>query len=445
MVLPANIFRAYDIRGVYGKDLTPDVVAVIGGALSNFEHGDYCVCHDTRFSSPVLARALASGLAGAGSDVVDSGAGPIGMAIYASKHLNYHVAYITASHLPPEWNGIKLFRPGGEPICLGDIERIRSIAERGVSWASVGSSGTLRVREVLPEYFDFLHSIGKHSGGLRVLVDCGNGATSMVVPKLLRDLGYQVFTVNCDVDPRFPVRGSEPTLENTMYMSSLVREFKADLGVSFDGDGDRVIFFDETGSPLTPEQAAIVMLHSLGKAEVAVNVECSSIVDRAVAEMGGRVVRVPVGRIFMILDAVKSGAELGVESSGHFVTYRGVNLDDGIVSLLFMLEAVEKLGGPLSKYRVPMPPVKKVKLEVPDEEKFRIVDALKSKYTAEYDRVTTIDGVRVDVDRGWFLVRASNTEPVIRITIEAENAEELANLERKVLRDISELLKRKNK
>ncbi|PLJ78293.1 phosphomannomutase/phosphoglucomutase [Infirmifilum sp. SLHALR2] len=445
MALPTNIFRAYDIRGVFGKDLTPDVVALIGAALSNLERGDYCVCHDVRFSSPILARALASGLMGAGSNVVDSGVGPIGMAIYASKHLSYHVAYITASHLPPEWNGIKMFRPGGEPICLGDIERIKSLVDSGVTWAGLSGYGSLRAREILPEYIEFLHKVGSHSGGLRVLVDCGNGSASLVVPRLLRDLGYEVATVNCDVDPRFPVRGSEPTPENTAYMSALVRDLKADIGVSFDGDGDRVIFFDEAGSPLAPEQAAVVMLRAMGRANVAANVECSSVVDRVVAEMGGRVIRVPVGRIFMILDAVKSGAELGVESSGHFVTYNGINLDDGVLSLLFMLEAVEKLGGPVSRYRVPMPPTKKLKVDVPDEEKFRVVEALKNKYSAEYDKVTTIDGVRVDTDKGWFLVRASNTEPVIRVTIEAYKPEDLELIERKVLRDIEELIKGKDK
>lgn len=442
MRFPVNIFRAYDIRGVYGKDLTPDIAAVIGGALSNLEKGEYCVCHDTRFSSPALSRALASGLAGAGSNVVEAGPGPIGMAIYASKHAGYHVAYVTASHLPPEWNGVKLFRPGGEPICLGDIERIRRIAEEGVSWADISSQGRITARKLLPEYHDFLRGIGKHEGGLRVVVDCGNGAAALVVPKLLRDMGYTVYTVNCDVDPRFPVRGSEPTIENTGYMSAVIRAFGADVGVSFDGDADRVIFFDERGEPLTPEQAAVVMLSSLGKVDVAANVECSSIVDRAVAERGGRVIRVPVGRIYMVLDAMKAGAGLGVESSGHFVTYGGVNLDDGVVSLLSMLESLEKIGKPLSSLKVPMPPMKKLKVEVPDEEKFRVVERLKEKYSSEFGKVTTIDGVRVDLDRGWFLVRASNTEPVVRVTIEAESEEEIARIEKRVLDDLHAALKK---
>ncbi|MEZ0345980.1 MAG: hypothetical protein ABWK01_05470, partial [Infirmifilum sp.] len=433
MALPANIFRAYDIRGVYGKDLTPEIAALIGGALSNFEKGEYCLCHDTRFSSPILSRALAGGLAGAGSKVLDAGFGPIGMAIYASKHLALHVAYVTASHLPPQWNGIKLFRPGGNPICLGDIEKIREIAEKGVSWSGIETYGEIIVRELLPEYSEFLHGIGKHSGGLRVVVDCGNGSTAMVVPELLRDLGYEVYTVNCDVDPRFPARGSEPTPENTGYMLPVIKAFKADVGVSFDGDGDRVIFFDEKGEPLTPEQAAVVMIRALGRVDVAANVECSSIVDKEVAKRGGKVVRVPVGRIFMILDAMRAGVELGVESSGHFVAYKGINLDDGIVSLLFMLETLEKLDSPLSSLRVPMPPSKKIKLDVPDEKKFAVVDLLKARYLKEYDRVTTLDGVRVDTDKGWVLVRASNTEPVIRVTIEAEDNEWLSKLEEKVI------------
>lgn len=436
MAVPVNIFRAYDIRGIFGKDLTPDVAALIGGALSNFEKSEYCVCHDVRFSSPVLSKGLIAGLTGAGSNVVDAGVGPIGMAIFASKHLGYHVAYVTASHLPPEWNGFKLFRGGGEPICLGDIEKIRRIVENGVKWSGLDSYGRVRSREILPEYYEFLHKIGNHKGGLKVVVDCGNGTASLVVPSLLRDLGYEVYTVNCDVDPRFPARGSEPTPENTGYMENVIKAYKADLGVSFDGDGDRVIFFDERGRALTPEQSAVVMLNALGKADVAANVECSSIVDRAVAGRGGKVVRVPVGRIYMILDAVKSGVELGVESSGHFVAYKGINLDDGIVSLLFMLETAEKLGKPLSSFAPPMPPVRKLKLEVPDERKFALIEALKEKYMNEFDKVTTLDGVRVDTENGWFLIRASNTEPVVRVTIEAEDAKSLSELEEKVMNDI---------
>ncbi|ABL78211.1 phosphomannomutase/phosphoglucomutase [Thermofilum pendens] len=441
MSFPAHIFRAYDIRGVYGVDLNPAIAVAIGNALSRLFPGEYCVCSDTRSSSPALKAALSAGLAGSGSNVVDGGTGPIGMAIYATKHLEYHVAYVTASHLPPEWNGIKLFKPRGIPICEEDLKKLGEVAAGNLEWAKPGSEGAYTHRDVLYEYYKFLLKVGKTSSRrTRVVVDCGNGAASLIVPRLLRSLGYDVVGINCDVDPLFSVRGSEPTLESTAYLKDVVLRFRADLGVSFDGDGDRAIFFDEKGNPLAPEQAAVVILKGSQPGDVIANVECSSMVEKYVASRGGRVVRVPVGRIHMIFESMKSSFVLGVESSGHYVPYGGLNLDDGILAVLQFLEAFEKLGGPVSALVEPMPLMRKVKLEVNEEVKFKAVEYLKAYYAGKYDRVDTTDGVRVDLDYGWFLVRASNTEPVIRVTIEASTKEDLDKLEKLVREDIERAL-----
>ncbi len=440
MELPRHIFRAYDVRGIYGKDITPDIMARIGGAVSNYRRAVYAVGADFRFSSPILKSALISGLTGAGSDVVDIGHAPIGVAMYSTKHLGYGMAYVTASHLPPEWNGVKLSGPNAQLMYKDDVYAIRDIFLSGVEWAPLGSQGSYEKRDVIPEYLRFAQKVTGSKGGLKILLDCGNGATSIFAARLLRDLGHEVVTINCDVDPRFPGRGSEPTPSTLGLTAKLARDLGVDFAVAFDGDGDRTVFIDEKGRVLSAEQAAIIMLKGNGIGDVVANVECSKILERFVGEHGGHVTRVPVGRTYMVLEMEKGDYVLGVESSGHYVAYRNANMDDGIMTLLFFTEAVEKLGRPLSAHVVPMPLRRKLKLEVGDEEKFKLVEALKERFTAKYSRVDTIDGVRVDFEKGWILVRPSNTEPVVRVTIEAEDEEELARLERLIRSAVEEVL-----
>jgi phosphomannomutase len=434
MSLPRHIFRAYDIRGVYGKDLTPEAFLRVGAALARWSDR-FFVCSDTRLSSPPLRLALSAGLLGAGASVVDAGEGPIGLAIYASKHLRYSVGYVTASHLPYEWNGLKLYYPGGVPISLEKLEELWRQASGTLSWKASREARYERA-SYLESYMEFLRRLPRESGGLKVVVDCGNGAASLVVPELLRELGYQVVAVNCDVDPVFSVRGSEPTPEATSYLGDLVQKFGGDLGVAFDGDGDRVIFYDEKGRALAPEQVAVVMINGHRVKKVVANVECSSLIDRYVEGIGGSVERVPVGRIYIIYKSLDGVEGLGVESSGHFVTYSGANLDDGIASLLYLLEALRKLGGKLSSHVPPMPLSKRLKFEVGDERKFEIVEKLKESLASRYEKVVTVDGVRVDLSEGWFLVRPSNTEPVIRVTLEAESEESLRAMESLVLEEL---------
>lgn len=439
MELPRHIFRAYDIRGIYGKDLTPDIMARVGGAISNYLKTTYAVGSDFRFSSPILKNALISGLIGAGSDVVDIGSVPIGLAMYSTKHLGYGMAYVTASHLPPEWNGVKLSGPNARLMYNQDVFAIRDIFFNGVKWSSIGETGRYSRRDIMSEYIDFVKKTVNIKGGLKILVDCGNGATSIIVPQLLRDLGHTVFTVNCDVDSRFPGRGSEPSPEKLQGIAELVVKGGFDFGVAFDGDGDRTIFIDDKGRILSSEQAAIIMLKGNGIGNVVANVECSSILEKFVQEQGKKVTRVPVGRTYMVLEMERGDYVLGVESSGHYVAYRNANMDDGIMTLMYFVEAVEKLATRVSEEVVTMPYRKKIKLEVGDEKKFEMVSCLKETLSRKYDKVDTIDGVRVDLDGGWFLVRPSNTEPIIRITIEGNTKEELEKIEKIAMEEIEKL------
>lgn len=414
----STVFRLYDIRGVYGSEITPEVMARIGLALSHYQRGDYAVGMDTRLSSPPLHLALVSGIVAAGSNVVDVGTVPIGAIMYAALHKGYAAAYVTASHLPPEWNGVKLFKRGGDPMVGDEIQKLRELF----------FSADLRPREpgylarldILPEYVRFLRSKATASG-LRIVVDCGNGAAALVAPRLLRDLGHEVYTLNGDVDPRFPARGSEPTPDRLKDLAAEVVRRQAHFGVAFDGDGDRTVFVDDTGRVLTAEQAAVVMLEGLGYGDVVANVECSIIIDELVKAHGYNVRWVPVGRTFMVREIAKSGAALGVESSGHYVVWNNANMDDGLLTMLYFTEAAAKLNR-VSEVVPPQYPIVRRKVEVPDELKFRIVEELRSELEKKYE-VSALDGVKAMMEDAWVLIRASNTEPLVRVTCEAKRKE----------------------
>lgn len=425
----SHIFRAYDIRGIFNKELTPEVMARIGSAVGSYAPSPYAVGGDTRGSTPVLKTALIAGLLSAGVDVYDIGTTPIGAALYSTLRKGLGMAYVTGSHLPPEWNGVKLSRPGGDLMVGRDIYSIREIflEDERISRSSHIDVGRRLRMDVLPEYVLFLKKKAR-GGSLRIVVDCGNGAASLVVPALLRDLGHEVYAINCDVDPRFPARGSEPEPEKLGELSRSIKDFRADFGVAFDGDGDRTLFFDERGRPLTAEQAAVVMLEGGGRGDVVANVECSMMLEEYVRSYGGRIFWVPVGRTFMIKELNNRGAILGVESSGHYVVWRNYNMDDGILTLLYFAEAVHNLGREISEVVPRTYPQTKIRIKVDDRVKFALIEKLREKMLKEYGKVDTTDGIRVDLGRGWTLIRPSNTEPLIRITVEAYDEKLLKKL-----------------
>lgn len=434
-----NIFRLYDVRGVYGREITPDVMSRIGLAVSHYFQSSYAVGMDLRASSPLLRLALLSGLLSGGSDAIDVGAVPIGAVMYMSIHKGYAAAYVSASHLPAEWNGVKLFRRGGDPMVGEDIFRIKHIF---FSQLECRKPGRYARYEVLPEYEEFLLSKAP-SSNLKVVIDCGNGAASLIAPRLLRDAGFEVYALNADPDPRFPGRGSEPTPERLAELREEVVKRKAHFGVALDGDGDRVVFVDETGKVLSAEQAAAVMLEGVGFGDVVANVDCSMVIEELVSMKGYKVYRVPVGRTFVAQEVLSKGAILGVESSGHYVTWNGCNLDDGLLSLLYFAKAVSQLGR-ASQAVPPLYPTYRVKVEVPDEHKEKVMEVLKEELTPSYT-VELIDGVKVKLEKGWVLVRPSNTEPVIRVTSEAVKAEDAKNLAEKFaakIKDIASVLSR---
>ena len=270
-----------------------------------------------------------------------------------------------------------------------------------------------------------------------MVVDCGNGAAALVAPRLLRDAGHEVYAINSDIDPRFPGRGSEPTPDKLKELSEEVVKRGAHFGVAFDGDGDRTVFVDERGRVLTAEQAAVAMLEGMGYGDVVANVECSMALEEAVKAHGYKVKWVPVGRTFMVREIARSDAVLGVESSGHYVVWRNLNMDDGLLTLLYFAEAAAKLGR-ISEVIPPQYPAVRLKVDVPDEVKFEVVERLREELAGRYNTVA-IDGVKVFMEDAWVLVRASNTEPVIRVTCEARDPGKAKALAEEYARWVKEL------
>ena len=443
------IFRAYDIRGIFGRDLTPEVAAGIGAALGTIDPGDFLVGGDIRSSTLALKMALAAGIASTGCDVNDVGIVPIGAALYACWSRKKTTVYVTASHLPPEWNGFKVCGRNALYYSSRDIERIRDAYLSGefkrADWSSVGRIGQ---EPILEEYAEHLKRY-MHASGLKIAIDCGNGAAALVAPRLFREAGHEVVELNCEIDPAFPARGSEPEPEKLGDLCRAVIEEEADLGMAFDGDGDRVVFVDDRGRVLAAEQAAIVMLEGGVKGDVVANVECSGVLEDYVRSYGGRVHWVPVGHTFMIRGVIESGAVMGVERSSHYAVPLNPFVGGGIIAAIYLVESLCKIGRKISEVVPRVRPLKRRRIPVDDAVKFQVAEMAERMILERYERVVTIDGVRVDLEDGWFLVRPSNTEPVIRVTSEGvteERAEELAELAEKiVLRALEEFRRRGSK
>jgi len=418
-----HIFRAYDIRGIFGEDLLPDVAARIGMAMGTFDQGDFIVGGDIRTSTPLLKQALILGIVSTGNNVLDIGMVPIGAAIYACWSCKKTTAYVTASHLPPEWNGIKIYGREGLSYTSEDILRVKGIfISRRFELASWKKIGKIEQENILEEFKEYLKKFA-FSSGFKIVLDCGNGATSLIAPQLFKELGHDVIELNCEIDPAFSARGAEPEPEKLTELSRIVKEEKADLGIAFDGDGDRVVFVDDKGKILSAEQAAIIMLTGGVKGDVVANVECSSILDKYVESYGGRVYRVPVGHTFMVRKLVEVGAVLGVEKSSHFAVPLNPLLEEGLLTSIYFIESLAKIKRKISEVIPEIKPLKRMKIRVDESKKFKIAEKIKEKIIEKYENVDTIDGVRVNLEDGWFLIRPSNTEPLIRITAEGVNEE----------------------
>ncbi len=434
-----HIFRSYDIRGIYQKDLDEEIMRRIGNALGQISKAEtIVVASDMRISSKPLKNELISGLLSAGKNVIDAGLLPLGVGMFFAWQRGYEFAYITGSHLPKEWNGVKFFHASGIPYLDHEILTIRDIFNHEEKKVENGKLSSEKNEKTIKDYINYVSSKIKLTKKLNVVLDCGNGMASLVAPELFRIAGAEVVVIYGELDGTFPNRNPEPAEDELEELRKKVKG--KDLGVAYDGDGDRMVLVDETGRKLSTEEVSVLLLKSLKqKGPIVANVECTRTLDKAAAEIGKTVIRCPVGHTYLMEHTTKNKACFGVEFSGHYVIPSIFPFDDSLAISLYTAFVVAESNETLSEIAesVEVLPFKRINFECDDIKKFKIVNNLKTKLSQQYENISTMDGVRIDVPEGWVLLRASNTSPTIRLTIEANSDEKLKNMEK----EFSEILR----
>ena len=451
-----HIFRAYDIRGIVGKELTPEIVSKIGAVYASYIGAPkkIAVAMDARTSSPLLKMAFISGAASAGLDIEDLGLLPIPL-------LNFYVwqvnktggVMITASHNPPPYNGIRFRHSDGTGFAEENID-IKNMFLKGSfsysSWDKLGIVTNIDSEYVKQLYYEFVNRNISVDRELTIVVDTGNGAASAVAPYLFRNINARVISINSHPDGTFPGRESDPLKSNLLALRQTVIKCNADFGVAYDGDGDRAVFVDDTGRIILPEKAGIIFGKALlGKRpkskNIVANISCSIIVEEELSKAGGNIIHSKVGDVFVAQVAKENNAILGIESSAHyFFPYFGFYYDDAIFGSLFMAEILSKEERKLSEIvnEIPTYPLKIISLECSDKIKFLVIDKLKEILLKEDIQFNALDGVKINEEGGWILVRPSNTEPIIRITIEGYNDQIISNIEGKYTPLLKNIIKK---
>jgi phosphomannomutase len=438
------IFKAYDIRGLVGEQLDADVVREIGAAFARLVGGPAAVIgHDMRDSSPGLSAAFAEGVTREGVDVVNIGLASTDMLYFASGNLNLPGAMFTASHNPAAYNGIKLCRAGAAPVGqdsgLADMQRE---VEQGMP-ESGATPGETETREMLDAYAGYLNQLVDLSGirPLKIVVDAGNGMGGYTVPKVFEGLPVEIIPMYFELDGTFPNHEANPLdPKNIVDLQAKVREVGADAGVAFDGDADRCFVVDERGEPVSPSAVtALVASRELVKSPgstIIYNLITSKAVPEIVAERGGKPVRTRVGHSFIKQEMAKTDAIFGGEHSAHYYFRDFWRADTGMLAAMHVLAALGEQDGTLSDLTAEYSRYAasgEINSTV-DDQKARLA-AIKDAYSGrEGVTIDELDGLTVDLPGGsWFNLRASNTEPLLRLNVEAADEAAMAALRDEVL------------
>ncbi len=440
-----HIFRAYDIRGVFNEELDVAMAAKIGMAFGSYLGRDkrVLVGRDGRTSSEVLEEAFISGLASTGCECVSIGLVPIPTA-------NYHIwkgdydggVYITASHNPPEYGGIR-FRHGDGTGYTRENMDIRDRYLRGdytlAPWDSIGGIERRGSEDAIDDYLGFILPKFSVQESLRAVLDLGNGVAATAAPRALRRAGIDVVTINEAIDGRFPGRPSEPK-EETLgeLMRATVRE-NAAFGAGYDGDADRVIFVDDKGRVVQTEKIGILVARDILRkrtGKIIANVECSMIVEEEIPKLGGEVLRVRVGDVFISEAIKKHGALFAMETSAHYFLPEFYPFDDPLLITLKLAEILSR-GEKLSELvdAIPSYPKRAINFPCRDEEKFKVVERIVENWQAKGYTLDLTDGAKVVFEDGWALLRPSNTTPLVRASVEGVTEERLKELVDMVTRD----------
>ena len=439
MKIPSpHIFKRYDIRGIVDAELTTPLVEAIGRAIGTVLRRagkrDVAVGRDGRLSGDSYLEALVTGLLSTGLDVVDIGMGPTPVLYFAIHHLGCGGGVaVTASHNPPEYNGFK--------ICLGPdslydegIQELRRLIEAGDFERGAGVRSR---RAILPVYAEHLREqFQEFPSRPKVVVDAGNGTAGLVAPELLRALKCRVVELYCNVDGRFPNHEADPTvMANLDDMIRLVREQKADLGIAFDGDGDRLGVVDGDGQILHGDQLLLLyakdVLASNPGCTIISEVKSSRVLYDEIRRLGGDAMMWKTGHSLIKARMKETGAKLAGEMSGHmFFADRYFGFDDAVYAACRLLEILDRSGRPLRELLAEIPRTvntPEIRVPCPEEEKEPLVRSLLAHFRPGHE-VIDIDGIRVNFPDGWGLVRASNTQPILVLRFEAGTADGLERI-----------------
>jgi phosphomannomutase len=443
----SDVFKAYDIRGVVPDQLNADQFRAIGEAVARFTGADrVLVARDMRESGVELSAAFAAGVRSQGVAVVDLGLCSTDMLYYASGKLDAPGAMFTASHNPARYNGLKLCLSGARPIGLETgLAEIQADAEaRLEAWGADGPPPLdgdqlppLDQVSVLDDYADHVHSFVDTTTlrPLTVVADTANGMGGLVAPKVFEGLPFQLRVLFPELDGNFPNHPADPIQEeNLVALKQAVLDGHADVGLAFDGDADRVFLVDEkaqtVSGSLTTALVAASMLDKNPGATVLYNCICSRVVPEVIAERGGVGIRTRVGHSFIKKVMADSGAVFGGEHSGHYYFRENYRADSGIIAAMVVLELLSVTGKPLSELLEPFKRYSdsgEINTEVPDPA--GTVEALAAEVGAAHGELGTVDrldGLTVDRGAWWYNLRPSNTEPLLRLNVEASDDESLA-------------------
>ena len=421
------------MRGLVNVVLTPELACKVGEAAATYSKARRAVVgRDTRVSGLMVEDALVSGLTAAGVDVSVLGVLPTPGVAYLTRALRANVGFmITASHNPPQYNGIKVFRSDTLSYTDEDQNAVeKTVAENHPMFADWRLIGQVHNLDATRIYTKMLSNAAKLRKRWRVVVDPGCGATFNVAPLVLKDLGCKTTALNAQSDGYFPARSSEPTAESLSDLAKTVSSLDADLGIAFDGDGDRAAFVDETGEFVDFDRALAAYsgyaLKKNGGGTVVTNVEASMCVETMAAKYGGKVVRAKVGDVYVSEAMKKFNAIFGGEPCGAWVHPEKHWCPDGPLSAVLLLEALELENVSLREFIAQVPKFITVRENIVcrNEQKSRIISEIKETITRAFSGYTdfsTVDGLRISLKDGWVLIRASGTEPLIRLTVEGES------------------------
>lgn len=450
-----NIFRQYDIRGVYDSQLNNRVVTTLGRAIAKLlkdnKIDEVIIGRDCRVSSDALFQYLSHGLIQSGIDVFDAGMIPTPTLYFAVNHYKMKAGVmITGSHNPPHYNGFKI--QIGDSTIYG--EQIQKLYQICIDGRFIEGKGKMSPIDALNPYIDYMvKNIKIEKRGIKFAVDCGNGTVGVVLGKIMKAIGLKPLELFCEPDGNFPNHHPDPTVAE--FLAELIKTVKVEncqLGLAYDGDGDRLGVVDSDGQILWGDRLLIIFSREILKrhpgAAILGEVKCSQLLYDDVIKNGGRPIMWKTGHSLIKAKMKEENALVGGEMSGHlFFRDRYLGFDDAIYASLRLLELVSKSEGGLKTLTSNIPATvvtPEIRTDCPDEKKFKVVEKIKEVFGKRTDvKIIDIDGARIQFEGGWGLVRASNTQPVIVTRFEADTRENLEKIKseieghlRTVMRDV---------